>query len=209
MTLEQMIAGYRAFRERAYAPGESRLAELARRGQSPKVMIVGCADSRVDPATIFGAEPGDLFVVRNVANLIPPCEPDSAYHGTSAALEFAVEGLGVENIVILGHTLCGGIDALLRGAVPTGTAGFIARWMAMAEPARADVLARQAASPAEVQARALEQRSIVHSLDNLRGFPFVRARLDADRLKVHGWLLDIADGSLLAYDESAGRFVPL
>lgn len=206
-----LIDGFRRFRAAYFEEKKQLFQELVTKGQSPKVMVIACSDSRVDPAIVTDAEPGDLFVVRNVANLVPPYEPDSAYHGTSAALEFAVRFLGVEDIIVLGHAKCGGIQALMEGArVPQSDrpAEFIAQWMAIAERARGEAVAAAHASR-EQGLRALEQAAIAVSLENLRTFPWIASRLRDGRLRLHGWYFDIGSGELHALDQLSGRFEPL
>jgi carbonic anhydrase len=209
--IAKLIDGFRRFRAAHFEEKKQLFQELVTKGQSPKVMVVACSDSRVDPAIITGAEPGDLFVVRNVANLVPPYEPDGTYHGTSAALEFAVRFLGVEDIIVLGHAKCGGIHALMEGArVPQSDrpAEFIAQWMAIAERARGEAVAEASASREE-GLRALEQAAITVSLENLRTFPWIESRLQDGRLRLHGWYFDIRSGELRALDQQSGRFEPL
>ena len=163
-------------------------------------MIVSCCDSRVEPALILDAAPGDLFVVRNVANLIPPYGPDAGYHGTSAALEFGVKGLGVEHIVVMGHSQCGGIHALLHGEVSALPGDeFIGQWVSITDATRRQVLADHPNAPDAEKQKALEQRSISTSLGNLRSFPFIAERETAGTLSLHGWYFDIDSGDLMIY----------
>lgn len=193
---DDLIAGYRAFREKRYAEQVALYRELAQ-GQSPRTMVISCCDSRVDPMTIFNARPGELFVVRNVANLVPPYEPDEHYHGTSAALEFAVTGLEVSTIVVLGHASCGGIQASLNGMYDTSTdRSFIQEWMRIIEPAREEVL-RHSHDPSLATAQpALERAAIRLSLKNLMTFPFVRERVEQGRLSLRGAHFGIESGEL-------------
>jgi carbonic anhydrase len=177
-------------------------------GQSPKVMIIACSDSRVDPAQIFDVGPGEIFVVRNVANLVPPYEPDQNYHGVSAALEFAVTQLQVEEIIIMGHGSCGGCAAALTGqfnGAELGEGGFIAHWIHMLDEARDKVLAEHSTLDGEAF-RAMELESVRISLRNLRTFPWVREREEAGTLMLHGAFFAIADGELHLLDEATGRF---
>lgn len=204
-TIERLIEGFRAFRETYYADNRALFDALAQKGQSPKVMIIGCADSRVDPLLITGAGPGDLFVVRNVANLVPPYAPDGHYHGTSAALEFAVRTLEVEHIVVLGHAQCGGVGALLEGSPMAGRGDdFIAAWMSIAEPARRRALSLPL--PEDGRRRACELETIKVSLDNLMTFPWIREGVADNRLTLHGWYFDLARGSLLRLDRATHSF---
>lgn len=191
--MDQLIAGYRRFRAEQWPHERERFEHLSG-GQQPRTMVITCADSRVDPSMIFNAAPGELFVVRNVANLVPPYAPDAAYHGTSAALEFAVRALQVENIVVLGHAQCGGVKALLEGAPPT-VSDFVGQWMQIAEPARRWVMAGEYEHEHERQL-ACEHEVVRLSLDNLRTFWWVREALEAGRLRLHGCYFGIRTGVL-------------
>lgn len=212
---EQLLSGYRRFRVTRYPEQAALLDELID-GQSPSIMIIACADSRVDPATIFGAGPGQLFVVRNVANLVPPLDRSEGFHGTSAAIEFAVKGLQVRDIVIMGHAHCGGIAACLAAAddgaghgLPARPAGeFISPWVEIAAPAREAVLAAGESDPEQRQ-RALEYASIGLSLNNLRSFPFVAEAEAAGRLTLHGAWFAIRGGLLHWRDPRSGSFTPV
>lgn len=202
-----LLMGYRRFREQDWTRQRQRWAEL-REGQSPGVMVIACSDSRVDPAQIFDTSPGEMFVVRNVANLVPPFEPDGGRHGVSAALEFAVTQLEVPEIVVMGHGQCGGAHAALTrgfaGQAP-GDGGFIAQWVNMLDAARDRVLARH--SPGPEAARAMEHETVRVSLANLRTFPFVRSREAAGTLRLHGAYFSITDGMLHVLDQD-GAFAP-
>ena len=203
----ELVEGYRRFLAGSYAQEAALYRELAETGQSPKTMVIACCDSRVDPATIFNAGPGQLFIVRNVANLVPPFEPHGDYHGTSAALEFAVTGLEVESIVVMGHARCGGVRAFLDGLHERAAKrGMIDRWMSLLNPARAEALRFAAHATVEQQQQALEHASIRHSIENLQTFPFVKERTDDGRLRLRGAYFDIADGRLLALDPESGEF---
>ena len=204
---ESLIEGYRRFRRSEY-PTQKRLFEaLAARGQGAQTMVVSCCDSRVDPAQIFSADPGELFVVRNVANLVPPCGDDGDYHATSAALEFAVTGLRVRNIVVLGHASCGGVRACLEGARDPGVGGrFIGPWMSILAPARDRVLKEHGGGSDESRQRALELAGILQSIENLHSFPFVAAALAAGDLRLHGAYFGIATGELALLDRISGEF---
>ena len=204
-----LIDGYRRFRDHEWRAERDRWAELAE-GQSPKVMVIACSDSRVDPAQIFDARPGEMFVVRNVANLVPPFEPDQSYHGVSAALEFAVTQLEVEELVVMGHGFCGGCAAALTGQFDEAAHGaghFIAHWIDMLREPREAIRARHA----ELDRQAfleMELEGVKVSLRNLRTFPWVREREEAGRLKLHGAFFAISDGILHLCDEASGRFAP-
>lgn len=205
--VDALIEGYRRFRETGWSGQRERWRQLAE-GQSPKVMIIACSDSRVDPAQIFDANPGEMFVVRNVANLVPPYQPDQNYHGVSAALEFAVTQLQVEEIVVMGHGFCGGCAAALTSqfaGAEHGQGGFIAHWISMLDEAREKVLAEHPQLD-RAAFRAMEMEAVRISLRNLRTFPWVREREEAGRLKLHGAFFAISDGELHLLDEQAGRF---
>ncbi len=191
-----LIDGYRRFRHHDWQRERERWAELSQ-GQSPKVMVIACSDSRVDPTQIFDASPGEMFVVRNVANLVPPFEADSGRHGVSAALEFAVTQLEVPEIVVMGHGSCGGVAAALSrrfaDATP-GAGGFIGHWVDMLDAARDRIVAEHGDGPGAI--RALELETVRVSIENLRSFPFVREREVAGTLKLRGAYFAIADGVL-------------
>ena len=202
-----MITGYHRFREQDWATQRARWAELAE-GQSPKVMVIACSDSRVDPTRIFDTSPGETFVVRNVANLVPPYEQGGGRHGVSAALEFAVTQLEVPEIVVMGHESCGGVGAALterfEGAAP-GEGGFIAHWVDMLDDARRRIVAECGTGPEAV--RAMEHETVRVSLANLRTFPFVAEREVAGKLTLRGAYFAIRDGVLHVMD-AAGSFAP-
>jgi carbonic anhydrase len=203
-----LLDGYRRFRHERYLGEEARYRRLAE-GQSPRTMIIGCADSRVDPATIFSAAPGELFVVRNVAALVPPYDTSGGYHGTSAAIEFAVEHLRVREIVVMGHGACGGVAAALAAAEnrPVGT--FIGPWVEILAGVRAELLERTVHLHEGVRQHALERMSVQLSLDNLSTFPFVQKALEENTLTLHGGWFAIATGELHWLDWDTGVFEPL
>ena len=208
-SFQGLIEGYRRFRRAGWAAQRERWAELAE-AQSPRVMVIACSDSRVDPAQIFDARPGEMFVVRNVANLVPPFEPDSAYHGVSAALEFAVTQLEVEELVVMGHGFCGGCAAALTGQFDDadhGAGHFIAHWIDMLKEAREAIRARHPALDREAFLE-MELEGVRISLRNLRSFPWVREREEGGRLKLHGAYFAISDGVLHVCDEASGGFGP-
>lgn len=205
-----LIEGYRRFRLDHWEEERERWEELAV-GQRPRVMVIACSDSRVDPAQIFDARPGEMFVVRNVANLVPPFEPDNAYHGVSAALEFAVTQLEIEDLVVMGHGFCGGCAAALTGQfhhAPDGEGHFIDTWTGMLTDAAEAIRAKH---PALDRAAFLEMEleGVRLSLRNLRTFPWVTEREANGRLKLHGAYFAIADGILHVLDESGGEFSPV
>lgn len=203
--IERFINGFRRFRENYFGP-EATHFEPLKKGQNPKTMLIGCADSRVDPAILTNCAPGDIFTVRNVANLVPPFEENGGRHGVSAALEFAVCHLEVEHIIVLGHSGCGGINALMAGASGCGGGGFISRWMSIAAPARERVLAELSDKDPLLQQRAAEQAAILLSLENLRSFPWIDERVASGVLSLHGWYFDISAGELLEYRPERGAF---
>jgi carbonic anhydrase len=199
-TINALVAGFRAFRARYYEQRPERMHELSTRGQSPAVCVIACSDSRVDPALLLGAEPGDLFIVRNVANLVPPYSPDSAYAGTSSALEFAVRDLKVEHIVVAGHSGCGGIEALREAASGTPPEReFIAPWMDIAAAA-----CGHGQGEGVPDQQTVEQDAIRISLNNLRSFPWVAEQVDAGELTLRGWWIDLAQGRLCKIEPAGG-----
>lgn len=209
MSIEALLRGYRRFRTTRYAQARELYEQLQARGQRPKVLFIACCDSRADPAAITDSGPGELFVIRNVANLVPPCTPDGGHHGTSAAVEFAVRHLEVEHIVVMGHAECGGAKALMQGAGDDPAPGdFIGQWIALAQPARNRVLAMPRLAPDGHQ-RAIEQEIVRLSLENLLSFGWLRERVEAGRLSLHGWHFGIATGSLRVLEPASGEFHPL
>jgi carbonic anhydrase len=191
--MQRLIDGYRRFRADTWPQERARFEELASRGQRPHTMVIACSDSRVDPAVIFGAGPGELFVVRNVANLVPPYSPDGAYHGTSAALEFGVRVLQVSQLLVMGHAMCGGVTALLRGAPPEAR-DFVPAWMSIATVARSRVLA---CMPVEQAQEACELEAVRLSLANLMTFPWVADAVAAGTLSLQGAHFSVATGRLM------------
>ncbi|MBZ8134717.1 carbonic anhydrase [Afifella sp. IM 167] len=202
---KRLLEGYRAFRDSRLPTEQSRFRELAEIGQSPEIMVIGCCDSRVSPEVIFDASPGELFVVRNVANLVPPYSPSSSQHGVSSAIEFAVQALKVKHIVVLGHARCGGIRAFAEQEQPLSPGDFIGKWMSLIAPATERVAARHSI-PAEEYLERLEQASILQTLDNLRTFPFVAGREEAGELALHAAYFDVATGLLAVGEEGVGDF---
>ncbi len=207
--LQEMIEGYRRFRETGWKRERERWSDLAE-GQSPKVMVLACSDSRVDPSQIFDARPGQMFVVRNVANLAPPFETSHGYHGVSAALEFAVTQLEVEEVLVLGHGYCGGCAAALTGQFDEAEHGeghFIAAWVDMLKDAREKVRSSHAELDPDAFL-AMEREAVKVSLANLRTFPWVIERETAGRLTLHGGHFSISEGRLYLLDEADGDFRP-
>jgi carbonic anhydrase len=206
---ERLTRGYRSFITGRFTDERSRYASLAEAGQRPEIMVFGCVDSRVSPEVIFDAAPGEMLVMRNVSNIVPPCETDrDTQHGTSAALEFGVQALGVRHIVVLGHAGCGGIRAFAREAAPLSSSDFIGHWMAQIAPA-AQGLGPRPADDDGPYLRRLEFASVELSLRNLMTFPWVRARVERGELALHGAYFGIASGRLLVRDPASGRFEPV
>lgn len=207
-SIESLIAGYRAFRAGTYRQNEERYRALAARRQRPRALIIACCDSRTDPAMVFNSDPGELFVVRNVANLVPPYEPDSHYHhGTSAALEFGVKALEIKDIIVMGHAACGGIEAIYDDCCGKPASGdFIPSWISLIEPVARQVLEKHGELDRHTVLRKLEQEAVVASLDRLRSFPFIKEREDAGQLRLHGWFYGIGTGLLSIYEPEVGRF---
>jgi len=205
-----LISGYRRFQRNGWASQRSRWAELAE-GQSPNIMVIACSDSRVDPSTIFDASPGQMFVVRNVANLVPPFELGGGRHGVSAALEFAVTQLEVSEILVMGHGACGGCSAALsqnfKHAKP-GEGGFISRWIEMLDEARETVIQNHGPGLTAGAIRAMEHEAVKVSLANLRTFPCIQEREAAGSLALHGAWFAINEGELYVFDTGSGEFHP-
>lgn len=209
MLPDRLVDGYRAFRAGRYRVEHDRYRHLAEAGQKPETLIIACCDSRAAPELIFDAPPGELFVVRNVANLVPPYAPDDDYHGTSAALEFAVMGLRVKNIVVMGHGRCGGIAAALQeNPEPLSPGDFIGKWISLLEKPVAQCLDCGDMEPSE-RHRRLERLSVANSLANLRTFPCITALEASGRVTLHGAWFDIALGELHVLDEATGDWNPM
>ncbi len=209
MPLRKITTGFLEFQRGTFQSKRTFFEKLAVK-QQPKVMMVACSDSRVDPAILTNAEAGDLFMVRNVANLVPPCDVDIGRHGTSAALEFAVVYLEVEHIIVLGHSGCGGIKALLTGDPALDREHtFIHHWMQITDEARRRTLLVARQQPIEVRLRILTQEAIKTSLANLLSFPWINERVEAGRLRIHGWRFDLEDGNMYVYVPERDSFEPL
>ncbi|TPX60250.1 carbonic anhydrase [Powellomyces hirtus] len=203
--MSKFLSGFRRFHNRYFADNTSVFSNL-QHGQAPKTLLIGCCDSRCDPAIITDCDPGDIFVVRNVANLVPPyiANETGALHGTSAAMEFAVKGLKVASIIVLGHTQCGGIAALLKG--DHKGLEFIESWMRIAQRAKETTLKNFSDKDYAVQARACEHASILCSLQNLTTYPWIKERLATGEISINGWYFDFSTGDLLAYDPDSDSF---
>jgi carbonic anhydrase len=191
--MQKLVAGYERFRVNGWPEKRREFESLADNGQSPEAMVVACIDSRVDPAMIFDAGPGEMLTVRNVASLVPPYAPDAAYHGTSAALEFGVRVLEVRDLIVLGHGLCGGVKTLLEGT-PDNANEFVAPWMSIARPACARAMRFP---PGEGRRLVCEHEVIKVSLNNLMTFPWIAERVTAGELTLHGAWFDIRIGVLM------------
>jgi carbonic anhydrase len=207
--LNHLLSGYRRFREYRWHPEHARWAALSE-GQQPRVMVVACSDSRVDPAQIFDVNPGEIFVVRNVAAMVPPFAPAPGYQGVSAALEFAVQVLRVKEIVVMGHGMCGGCKAALtqelHGCEP-GRGGFVANWIGMLDHVREPIVEEHGTSGTQAE-RAMELAAVKVSLANLRTFPCVQAKEGRGSLTLRGAFFAISDGILHLLDERSGEFSP-
>jgi carbonic anhydrase len=210
--IERLVDGFQRFQQQYYENAPSLYRNL-REGQHPSTLLIGCCDSRVDPAMLLGCDPGDIFTVRNVANLVPPANTDRGLQGVLAAIQFAVEQLQVSRVIVLGHAHCGGIRTLMdRGlgcAEDSGETDYLKRWMDIAEPARRRVLQQMPAAAAAERRRACEQASILISLRNLEDLPFVRRAVQTGALTLHGWYFDLVAGALLAYSARADAFLPI
>lgn len=201
----QLLEGYRTFTSQRLPTEQSRYRELSERGQAPEVMVIGCCDSRVSPEVIFDAGPGELFVVRNIANLVPVYQPDGGAHGVSAALEFAVQVLKVKHIVVLGHAQCGGISAFVNKAAPMSPGDFIGRWMAMFVKPGEVVEQRDHETVKDFVTR-IEKAAVFRSLENLMTFPFVRRAVESGAMSLHGAYFGVAGGSLFVLDQATKEF---
>lgn len=202
---EHLIEGYRTFTSQRLPTEQTRYRELSERGQSPAVMVIGCCDSRVSPEVIFDAGPGELFVVRNVANLVPVFQPDGGAHGVSAALEYAVQVLKVKHVVVLGHAQCGGIGAFIDDIDPLTPGDFIGKWMQMFIKPGEQVSQRAHESRQDFATR-IEKAAVFRSLENLMTFPFVRTKVERGEMSLHGAYFGVAEGSLFVLDPVAKEF---
>ncbi|TPW26070.1 carbonic anhydrase [Pararhizobium mangrovi] len=206
---DHLVAGYRDFLEGRYSEERERYHRLAESGQTPQTLVIACCDSRAAPETIFNTGPGEIFTLRNVANLVPPYEPDEHLHAASSAIEFAVQALGVRHIVVLAHGRCGGIQAALNpGGEPLSEGDFIGHWVGLLTPLARSVDPDGTMDPTE-RATALECHAVGQSIENLRTFPFVDKRERAGELSLHGAWFDISEGRLWVRDPEDGVFAPL
>jgi carbonic anhydrase len=202
---DHLLEGYRTFTSQRLPTEQSRYRDLSERGQAPEVMVIGCCDSRVSPEVIFDAGPGELFVMRNIANLVPVYQPDANAHGVSAALEYAVQVLRVKHIVVLGHAQCGGIRAFIDNAAPLTPGDFIGKWMSMFIKPGEKVEQRERETMQDFTTR-IEKAAVFRSLENLLTFPFVKTRVERGELQLHGAYFGVAEGSLFVLDQAAKEF---
>jgi carbonic anhydrase len=208
MPFSKLIQGFGRFHSKYFLEKNKLYETLVHKGQSPEVLMIACSDSRNDPALVTECEPGDIFVVRNVAAIVPPYSPDDKYHGTSAAIEFAVKGLKVKDIVVMGHALCGGVNALLT-ETHKDKFEFLGNWIEIGNAAKHAVEAGLANAPKEIQQRALEQAVILTSLNNLMTFPWIRDGVAAGKITLHGWYFDLEKGKMLSLDFMTGAFTDM
>ncbi len=203
----KFMKGFRRFQDHYFDRNPELFNRLFIEGQNPRALVVACCDSRCDPGVLTDSDPGDMFVVRNVANLVPPHLQAASYAGTTSAVAFAVCNLEVEHVIVMGHAKCGGIRALMANKNPEcDEERLIARWLGIATDARQRVLTELPGKSPEIQARACEQASILVSLENLMSYPWIRRRVDEGRLALHGWYFDMGNGSLMQYDDAASEF---
>ena len=207
-SIQKLIDGNKEFKQHYYRDHTSLFENLVENGQSPKVMIIACCDARVDPTILTNSKPGELFMVRNVANLVPPCDhnPHSHQHSTSSALEFAVRSLEVEHIIIFGHRYCGGIQALMKRSSGIHPNTFIDAWMDIAEPARQTVLAEYGNLDPVEQAHRCEELAPLISLQNLLSFPWIAEKVAAKKLELHVWYFDLQEGLIRRYDSATHTY---
>jgi len=206
--ISPLIEGYKQFRVK-YFENTKAFDDLVQHGQKPKVLVIACCDSRVDPAIVTNCNPGELFVVRNVANLVPPFDGNPRHHGTSAALEFGVLGLGVSDIIVFGHSYCGGVRVLMEAQKNKSTSDFIAAWMDIAKPAKQRVLRQHPKCSLDEQAHYCEKESLLISLNNLKTFPWIYERILTNKLFLHAWYFNLDTGMIETYQSSSDQFVPL
>jgi carbonic anhydrase len=208
--IAKLTEGYKKFRDDGFEDKRAAYEALVDEGQNPKVALIACSDSRVDPATVLQTDAGDLFVIRNVANLVPPHERDGKFHGTSAALEYAVQHLEVGHIIIFGHAHCGGIRSMFSELSEEGEGNhFVLPWMSLVRSAFLRVQGTMPGATEDEKARICEQSAVLVSLENLMTFPFIRERVNDGRLHLHGWYIDIRSCSLHIYDPIQQRFEPV
>lgn len=206
--IQTLLNGYQRFRKQYFEKDTTTFSNLVHQGQNPKALMIACSDSRVDPALVMNCSPGDLFVIRNVANLVPPFQEDQSYHGTSAALEFGICVLEIPHVILFGHTQCGGIQTLLE-SLPQKCRqkSFLKKWMELAEKAHLTTLENHGAESFEEKVIQCGHYSLLHSLENLKTFPWIAERVQQGCLSLHAWNFDMSRGTLQRYDEDQKRFV--
>lgn len=197
--VKKLVEGFHKFKDQ-YFKQDTELFEQLNAGQDPRTLIIGCSDSRVDPALLTQAKPGDIFVIRNVANLVPPYEKGGGYHGVSSAIEFAVNHLQIESIVVMGHEKCGGIKALMTGSHDNRSDSFIGSWVRIAAEAKKEVLEECPHEPLDTQVSLCAKKAVLISLENLMSFPFIIERMKNKSIKLYGWFFDLENGRLLEFD---------
>ncbi|WPX97767.1 carbonic anhydrase [Candidatus Fokinia crypta] len=207
--IENLRDGYRTFRNTYLLEHKELFDKLYRQNQSPNVLVVSCSDSRVEPSIIMQCAPGEIFVIRNVANIVPPHEEDGKYHGTSAALEFGITALNIEHILILGHRKCGGIEKLMSTDFCNNKNSFLEKWISIFEEVKEQVEDKCISLSMEDKILLCEERGIVKSIQNLHTFPWIKKKVMEKRLFIHGWIFDIATGSMLEYKPDIDRFIEL
>ncbi|WP_295904452.1 carbonic anhydrase [uncultured Bdellovibrio sp.] len=207
--VKKLVDGFHSFRNKYFVKDTDLFDHLRTDGQAPKTLIIGCSDSRVDPALLTQANPGDIFVIRNVANLVPPYEEGGGFHGVSSAIEFAVKNLKVENIIVLGHEQCGGIHALLTGTHDNSSKSFIGSWVKIAAEARIEVLREIPNAPLKEQLNSCAKKAVLISMENLMSFPFIEERMKAHELKIYGWFFQLEGGKLLEFSYEQRKFVEI
>ncbi|OQY18045.1 MAG: carbonic anhydrase [Desulfobacteraceae bacterium 4572_35.1] len=203
--IKEFITGFKRFQDQ-WIETDASLFNSLKHGQSPKVMLIGCSDSRVDPAIITDCAPGELFVVRNVANLVPPYERDASYHGVSAALEYAVRHLEVDDIIVMGHSNCGGIKWLMECDDYCEESSFIGKWVSVASGVKEKILQQLPDKSPALQAKACEKAVILLSLENMMSFPCIKKRVENGSLSLHGWYFNLNAGTMSAYSPKSGKF---
>jgi carbonic anhydrase len=207
--VKKLLKGYESFKNNYLKENQPLLEKLATKGQSPKTLIISCCDSRVEPNIIFDCDPGDLFVVRNIANLVPPCEKDAKHHGTSAALEYAVNELKVENVIVLGHSQCGGIKALIQSDDISKDVSFVGVWLSQLIDAKSKVLAKNPSATQEELYYECEKEGIAQSIKNLMSFPWIEEKVNAKTLALHGWYYDLESSKIFSLNEKTNELTPI
>lgn len=205
--MKDLIEGYKSFRNEIMGEEKAAFEELIHKGQRPKVLVIACSDSRIDPALVLKCKPGDLFVIRNVANLVPTYEEDQSYHGTSAALQFAICNLSIQHIILFGHTQCGGMQALLeQSSEICKEKGFIAKWLELAKPAYERVSNDHQNEAFDKKVDLCGQYSLINSLNNLQTFPWIKERVATNQLSLYAWNFVLDQGVIESYDKKTGSF---